>query len=488
VSVKIGVMLVFTLAACGKLPYTRPAQVSPQECVVLPAPKKSADTIMVAMFDAVEPDYAPWAHNAGEQLLFHHLYENLITVDCLGQLRAGLAASWKGAKRGRRWSFTLHEGARFWDGTPVTARDVARSWRDALTLDTVIDSTAVDGERILHVYLKERHRHVPRVISAPAFAVAKPTGDSRWPLGSGRYGIVPSLGGLFRTSRRVITARPAFDGKGPVIQFIEASAYDARDLLRGGVDVMMTTDPAVIEYASGRPQLTTVALPWNQSYVLLSISRVEALRMGVEVGTISHDLTDGVARDAVRADARGYRPPSWWDDLRSCHRSASVQHQEPTPRGAYASSSLRRVLYDINDAIARDLAERVVALAALDPAASADAAAIASAVPGLTGGASVVITEGVTGRELNSSLRYGDDFAFVVPLPRRPPDPCHALRELIERAPWLVTAGVDLSEALIPLVDTRPHVIARKDRFGLVVDWYGNIRVMRPGLHGGNVP
>src|SRR2546426_9242355 len=40
----------------------------------------------------------------------------------------GLAATWEQAP-GDRWAFTLRDNARFWDGAPVTARDVLASWR-----------------------------------------------------------------------------------------------------------------------------------------------------------------------------------------------------------------------------------------------------------------------------------------------------------------------------------------------------------------------
>ncbi len=485
----IGAVVLVAVAGCGKRQMVRPEVMLAPECEILSGPTEFADSVRVVLLDAVRPTHAPWARNASEQLLFRHLYETLITVDCLGEVQSGLAGSWRSGEGGRRWTFELREDAEFWDGTPVTARDVARSWQhtvsESMTQGASIDSVTVVSDRILHVYLKRPHRRIPRALSAPAFAVAKSSEDSLWPLGSGPYRIVPWGRWSAGMSQRTITAHPAFGMDGPVIKFVEATMYDERDLLEGGIDVMVTDDSAVIEYAASRPQLSTIALPWNRTYVLLSISRVEKLRWGSTLSTFSSDLSDALARDAVRGAARGYRPPSWWDDLSHCSDLfAAVPLFPSAPRYVYSSSGLRRILYDVNDPIARDLAERIVALAATDPFVSPEAAAIASAVPGLISDTAGIAAEGVTRSELDLSLRYGDDFAYIIPISRRPPDPCHEAHKLVNRARWLSTFKVDFSKALIPLVDTRLHVIVNRSKVGLIVDWYGNILIANEMLLG----
>jgi hypothetical protein len=472
----MGAVALVMVAACGERPAMRPAMILPPGCQVVPAPADIPDSITVALLDAIEPGRAPWAGNSSEQMLFRHLYETLITVDCFDVVRPGLAKSWKGGKGGRRWTFELREDARFWDGTPVTAHDVARSWRDALTLDTAIDSAAATGDRVLHVYLKRRHRHVPRLLSASVFAVTRQSTDPNWLLGSGPYRVAAPTRGSHGMPGRTFTAHPAFGRSGPVVRFMETSVKDARDMLEGGIDVMVTSNPAVLEYAAGRPQFVTAPLPWDRTYVLLAVSRVRELRAGRRLGTISAQLSDGLAQDAVRGDARGYRSPSWWDELRNCGELSAGLSQPPLgPRGARTSSGRRGVLYDLNDPVARDLAERIVALAAADPGVSPEAAALTRALPGLAGAARDLTAEGVTAGELAPRLRRGDDFAYVIPITRRPPSPCYEARELLNRAPWLAALETDFPKALAPLVDTRAHVIARIDAAGLMVDAYGNV-------------
>jgi len=97
-------------------------------CTIAAGRGAARDTVMLAVTDAVDPRHAPLPRNDAERLVFGQLYESLIRVDCQGRALPGLAAAWEQAP-GDRWAFTLRDNARFWDGAPVTARDVVASWR-----------------------------------------------------------------------------------------------------------------------------------------------------------------------------------------------------------------------------------------------------------------------------------------------------------------------------------------------------------------------
>jgi hypothetical protein len=478
----VAAIALVVLAACGKPLVKMRVSMFPPECGLLPEPARAADSITVAVLDAVQPELAPWSAEAGERVLIHQLYETIITVDCLGEVRAGLAESWKKMDGGRQWTFVLREGARFWDGLPVTAGDVAWIWQhgvaEPVTRYAGIDSLRAGGDRDLHVFFDQRHRRVPRVLSSRAFAVAVAYDDSPWPVGSGPYRVAASRAGSGSMSPHTVAAHPPFGEAGTVIRFLEVDTYDARDLLEGVIDVVVTDDPAVIEYAETRSLMTTVSLPWDRTYVLLPTSRVQDLRRGGEPRAVSREFTDRLARDAVRSDARGYQRPSWWDELRNCSTLTSTfASLSLRPRGADESFGSKRILYERDDPIARDLTERIVALAAVDPAVSREAAEIVTAVPGLGVDDARIVAEGVTKDEFAMSLRDGDDFAYVVSLPRQPADPCYQARKLLDRARWLVILGDEFPKALVPLVDTRLHLIANEEKVGLAIDWYGNLIV-----------
>lgn len=470
VSAVCGVALVFA-SACGKRSIVRTAPEPGPGCRVSPAPGATPDgPVTFALLDPVDLGRAPWASGTSDRIVFGHLYETLVTVDCEGDVRPCVAASWASEEADRVWTFDLHRHARFWDGASVTARDVAACWRDALTLDTVIDSVAAVSDRSLRVYLKWPHTQLPRLLSASVYAVTKSSGDTGWLMGSGPYRVGSVDTEAYPEPRRTITVYPASGISGPVIRFVETSADRIRDGMESTIDAVVTSDPAVIEYAASRPGFLTAALPWERTYVLLSPSRVRKLGEGLSAGTLSSDLLDGLARDAVRGDARGYRAPSWWDELAGCDGFAVKENA----RGAYS----RRIVYDASDTVARGLAERIAALSAADTAASLEARTFAQAVPDFSNRRDQLTAVGLTRDEFERSLRRGDEFAYVAALPRRAPDPCDEAGALIDKAPWLASAGNGLTGALIPLVDARSHLIVRKDTVAVELDGYGAVLVI----------
>ena len=486
-SVFIFVAVVAALAlvsACGKRHMTKPVSGYPSECRVVFERSDATLSLAFALPDRVDLTRAPWAGNASEKILFGHLYETLITIDCTGGVRPGLAEAWTREGDGACWTFEIRKDARFWDGSRVTARDVVGSWQDALTLDTVVDSVGVVSDGKLRVWLQGPHPEVPRVFSASVFAVVKPSGDSRWPTGSGPYRVGGLDVGAFPWRRHTITVYPALGHAGPVLRFIEASAGDVRDLLEDTIDVVLTADPTVIDYAESHPRLVTVALPWDKTYALLSVSRAQRIRQGRSVAAIPPGLLDGLARDAVRGDARGHQPPSWWDELPGYGAppvpGSNSRFEQSGVRESSASPDYRRIVYDASDPVARGLAERIAALAAVDTTRSPEAAAIARAVPGFLDPAQETIAEGLAERDFEQSLRRGDEFAYIVSLPRRVPDPYHEARELGARAPWLAGEGHRLADVLLSLVDTRSHLIAGEDTADLLIDGYGGVLVV-PG-------
>src|SRR5690348_13149674 len=82
---------------------------------------------MLAVTERIDPAHAPLPRNDAERLVFAQLYETLLRLDCQGRTLPGVARSW--SQDGDRWTFTLREDARFWDGAPITALDVIAAWR-----------------------------------------------------------------------------------------------------------------------------------------------------------------------------------------------------------------------------------------------------------------------------------------------------------------------------------------------------------------------
>jgi hypothetical protein len=189
----------------------------------------------------------------------------------------------------------------------------------------------------------------------------------------------------------------------------------------------------------------------------------------------------------VRNDARGHESPAWWEDLATCGDLSSSSGSLPRiPPGAYRTSGPKRVVYPEADPVARDLAERIVALASEGGVGSRGALSLMAAVPGLEEADGQLLTAGFSGDELVASLRYGEEFAYIVPLPRIVLDPCFAARKLASRVEWLAPDLLDLGASLVPLVDTRRHVVAASEQIGLYLDWDGTVLITSRHAPGGS--
>jgi hypothetical protein len=408
----------------------------------------------VAVSNPVNPSNAPHPSNDSERLVFRQLYETLVRTDCHGRVSPGLAASWQRDPNGRTWIVTVRENARFSDGTPVTAAEVQASWTDGTggelrpPVSGLVQSVVVIGDRALAIVLRSQRVDVPLALAHPDLAIAKSVADSQWPLGT-------------RSSRVATEAHPAAARAAtvitvdrdnlPAIRFFVA-AGDTRDLLDQGVDLLVTRDPATLEYAATLPQFRSVPLAWQRTRVLLAPGRSRS------AASLSEDARHVLADDAVRGEARGARGPFWWQTMTDCEVTLSPSRDHSTP--------IPRIVYDASDGAARDLAERFVGLVrGSGPAATAFLDALLPDRPGRT----YQRAAGLTGEALARAQQRGADAGYVTSVDSRPVDPCQELQALMDRAPWLDP------ETIVPLVETRLQAIVRRGRSGVIQEWDGGL-------------
>jgi len=429
------VLVVLVAAACragaphAELPLPPPAPTPGDTTCTIAAGRAAArDTVTLAVTDPVDPGHAPLPRNDAERLVFGQLYESLIRVDCRGRPLPGLAATWEQAP-GDRWAFTLRDNARFWDGAPVTARDVLASWRshDA----TLAASLTVTGDRTFTVPATDAPF---QRLADQALAVTKPAPGGGWPIGTGRYWLTTGDPG----SPDVLVAQPMARTGQPVVKIATVPASAARDALDAEAGVLITDDPAALEYARTLAGYVDVPLEWNRTYVLLAPGRDKPL-----VG----DLRLESLREAVRGDARPaeWSGPGrfWFADLERCGIPAGRDTLGAVGRR-------RRVVYKQSDRSAADLAARLVGLGALGRGA---------------------VAAGVPASAFESSLRAGTDAAYVVELRRRVYDVCRAALEL---PPWSSAATIE------PLLDVRSHAVVRRGLPRMTLDWDGTLRLTQP--------
>jgi hypothetical protein len=216
----------------------------------------------------------------------------------------------------------------------------------------------------------------------------------------------------------------------PVLDVQITPDADPRDALDRRADLVVTRDPALVDYAASRPELATFPLPWSRTYVLLQPAGAEM------IGGNPYDeaLRQSLARDAVHAEARPAEPPFWWTRPDCTLDSASVVVLPKSPVIAYTRG----------DAVARGLAERIVALAA----------------PG-----SQLRTAGLDAAEFAGAIRGGRELGYIIGLPSRTLAPCRD------------SAALPRGSRIQPLIDTRAHAIVRRGSPDLTVDWDGTVRI-----------
>lgn len=386
-----------------------PSEAASESCLLSTgAVTDRAPTITIGLTDPVDPRHAPIPQNDAERLVFRHLYETPVRIDCEGHVIPALAQSWVRDDGGRRWTFRLREDAQFWDGAPVTSRDLVFGRGGAgYTL-------GAPETRVVTMMLARQSDDVPPVLGDAALAVAKAAPDTSWPIGTGAYWATSAT-----TTAQEIRAHSS---RGDTLVFRFAASGDARDLLDGGVDLLVTRDRALRDYAATLRDFTVVALPWDRTYVYVT---------GEDGGT----RLDGLEQ-AVRAEARRAEGEGWWRDLRAC---GSGQGSPPA-----APTGPRRILYARGDPTARELAGRLAALTrATASARSRD--------------------------DLAAAVAAGKDHGYVIALPRGTADPCRATKDLLPS--WTAT--------ITALVDTRPTAIVRRGKARWTVDQDGTVHLLR---------
>jgi len=441
------------MLACGtrtppaaQAPASLPAAADAGECELVPEPGQPIET--VALVERVEPANAPRPSNDSERLVFRQLYETLIRIDCRGRAVPGLAASWRLEPDGRTWIVTLRDGARFSDGSDVTAADIRAAWlRDAdgnlrPPVGRLVQSLALAGDRAVAITLHSRRADAPLALAHPDLAIGKPVDGSPWPLGTRASRVAADDRPGVAAARSITVVRESL----PAIRFQIASA-DARDLLDQGADLLITRNPAVLGYAATFSQLQTLPLAWQRTYVLGVPGRPRSSR------PLSEEQRQVLASDAVRGEARGAREPFWWQSAADCAMPAAP------PRAPAAPAP--RIVYDAGDSAARDLAERLVGLGRVSsPAATAFLDLL---LPGRPTRAFQRAT-GLSGAALALARRQGADAGYVLSVDTQPIEPCRDLEVLMEGARWLDPG------ALVPLVETRLRAVVRRGRAGITME------------------
>jgi ABC-type transport system substrate-binding protein len=146
-------------------------------------------------------------------LIVDTLFDSLTEVAADGTVLPSAAVEWDSFDGGRRWRFALREGARYHDGTPVTAQDFVDAWsmvvnqgRTGAHLQDVVGYRALRADRTnrlagvraideltLEVALSAPNMELPAVVAHPSLGPVPPTAVdealrfTERPVGNGPY-------------------------------------------------------------------------------------------------------------------------------------------------------------------------------------------------------------------------------------------------------------------------------------------------------------
>lgn len=239
----------------------------------------------------------------------------------------------------------------------------------------------------------------------------------------------------------------------PVLEVRYISVADSRDALDDGVDVLVTRDPVVLAYAVSRSEGVSLPLPWDRLYVLVAPNS-ERTAPTAEGDSLVAAVRAGLAADVVRAEARPITRGGW-DTLSACAlRTTILPGGRDTAQRTVTPTSVSRVVFPAHDEVARALAERLVALAAL---ADGELSRIA---PELTSPTSVARATGLEAAEWRRAVAGGGETAYIIPV--RPVE-CATEQSDPDGRPTLIQPTGD---RVLPLVETRARAIIRRARGG----------------------
>ena len=362
----------------------------------------------------------------------------------------------------------------------MTTADVLSSWGEpgqdgVLRRDArgFVESVVAVSARVIGITLRTQSTTSPRALADAALAIARHQPGLSWPLGTTAFRVIARRPGLSRGAGLVTIAlwagSPAAAGRAApaeTIRFLVAPAMDPRDRLDEQVDLLVSSDPSVLAYASTLPDFMSVPLPWLRTHVLLSPVRGPLYQSVPARSALAPATRQALAADAVRGEARGAEGPFWWETSAGCSAVSPVRRTQSAANREEDVGA--RVVFRVSDPVAGDLAERLVGLAAFDDPNTAGL--LETLFPA---GATGLLSAGLDDAAFDAALATGLDRGYLVGVARRSFDPCRELRALSVRAGWLALRGGTPRTAVVPLVDTRARAIVRRGRAGLTVDWDG---------------
>src|SRR5438034_1325740 len=262
-------------------------------------------------------------------LIARQVFDTLVAYrDGTTDVEPALATRWSVSRDGLTWSFTLRDGVRFHDGTPLTAAEVAGSFTRQFrpegagtavvwpalfrgTPGVVRDVRAADT-RTVQILLVQPYAPLVTVLAHPGLGVVKivtgSDGTARL-IGTGAYRVVDASSG-----RLALEAVPGYWGSPPKSERLVFLEVDDDDQAEAELDAR-TLD---VWFPPGPPRRTEGALSLpglRVGYLAFETEKVPFSRRKVRqaLAAALDPVVIGVALERAAVPLQSFLPPGMWD-------------------------------------------------------------------------------------------------------------------------------------------------------------------------------
>jgi peptide/nickel transport system substrate-binding protein len=201
-------------------------------------PVAAKDTLVMGM--VLEPphlDPTAGAAAAIDEVVYANLFEGLTRIDRNGQVQPALAEGWTISDDGLVYTFKLHEGVKFHDGTDFDSADVRFSF------DRAMAPESVNAQKGLFEPIEKIETPDPRTV---VITLKRPTGGFLFNLGWGDAVIVAPESADGNKTNPVGTGPFTFRQwvKGDRVELVRSDAYWGTPVKLGAATFKFISDPA----------------------------------------------------------------------------------------------------------------------------------------------------------------------------------------------------------------------------------------------------
>jgi peptide/nickel transport system substrate-binding protein len=312
--------------------------------------------------------------------ILNSIFNQLVTIEANGSIAPSLATSWESNADATSWTFTVRTDAKFHDGAPVTADDIAFSYRQILAspqsnqLGNVSPVATVDkvADNRVKFDLKQPFSYFPRQTSLTSIvpqAKYNEVGFQNAPIGSGPYRVASWSSG----SPVVLEAVADYWGPKPAFQTVTvvptpnaASRLTGLQSTAGGSFALSPLTSDQVAVAEGDRSLDVASTPSNfVAYLSFNVSKApysdlklrQAINHAIDRDAITRTIYRGRAKPTgqmVASVTFGHDPaigPARHDPARarqllaeSSYRGEPLVFEYPTDGELESSSDLAQAI------------------------------------------------------------------------------------------------------------------------------------------------